>query len=193
MRLVTIQDKAAYDDLCASGVLRCKPELAKWLHEDAFCVAYDWLAEQMKKRISDPPQGVDYPIWAWYMLDGKPARVDLRKGVFSNYRGEQYALTIEVPEGQVLLSDEESWYSVLNDSLLSGADSEEAYEEDEAWFGALPPGEKQDFKHVSWEGIFDIDPFENDWHRRGFDVQATFWELQKEQVVAVRRFIGRQQ
>ena len=36
MRLVTIQDKAAYDELCATGVLRCKAELAEWLSEDSF-------------------------------------------------------------------------------------------------------------------------------------------------------------
>lgn len=56
MRLVTIQDKAAYDELCATGVLRCKSELAEWLSEDCFKAAYDWLVKQMKKRIGEPPE-----------------------------------------------------------------------------------------------------------------------------------------
>jgi hypothetical protein len=192
MRLVTIQDKAAYDDLCAAGVLRCKSELAEWLREDTFQKAYDWLVEQMKRRIGEPPESVSYPIWAWYLLDGKPAKVDLRKTEFNNYRGEHYALTLEVEDEQVLLSDEESWHYVLNNWFLSEAKNETEYEKDESWFNALPTDEQQVIKRKSWEKIFDITPFENDWHRQGCYVQAAFWELRKEQVISARKFIGRQ-
>jgi hypothetical protein len=94
MRLVTVQDKSAYDDLCATGLLRCNPELAEWLCEDNFLRSYDWLAKQMKLRICDPPDGVTYPIWAWHTLYGKPAKVDLRRTEFNNYRGENYILTV---------------------------------------------------------------------------------------------------
>jgi hypothetical protein len=146
----------------------------------------------MKRRIGEPPHGVDYPIWAWYLLDGKPAKVDLRKGEFNNYRGEHYALTIEIPDEQVLLSDEEEWHYLLNDWFLSRAKNEPDYEKAEAYFDALPPDDKQRVKEESWEQIFDIEPFENDWHRKGYFVQATFWELRKEQVVSARKFIGRQ-
>jgi hypothetical protein len=192
MRLVTIQDKAAYDDLCATGILRCKDELAEWLHEDSFCAAYGWLAEQMKQRIGAPPQGVSYPIWAWYLLDGKPARIDLRKTEFNNYCGEHCALTIDVPDEQVLLSDEENWHFVLNNSYFSGATNEADYNASVSWFDALPANEQCEEKRKSWSRIFEIPPFENDWHRQGCYVQATFWELRKEQVITARRFIGRQ-
>jgi hypothetical protein len=191
MRLVTIQDKAAYDELCATGVLRCKSELAEWLSEDCFKAAYDWLVKQMKKRIGEPPNGVRYPIWAWHSLDNRPAKVDLRRSEFNNYSGEHYILTIDVPEEQVLLSDEENWHFVLNNWFLSGAKNENDFDKDESWFDSLPPDERQQVKEKSWESIFDITPLENDFHRQGCFVQATFWELRRELVISERRFIGR--
>jgi len=39
---------------------------------------------------------------------------------------------------------------------------------------------------------FDVfPPFENEWENHGKYIQATFWELRLEQVVAVRHFKGR--
>jgi hypothetical protein len=146
----------------------------------------------MKQRVGEPPNGVTYPIWAWYILDGKPAKVDLRKTEFNNYHRENYAFTIDVPDEQVLLSDEENWHYVLNDWFFNGAASEADYNSGEAWFDTLPPNEQREVKRKSWERIFDVTPFENEWHRNGRFVQAVFWELRKEQVVSVKRFIGRQ-
>ena len=191
MRLVTIQDKPAYDELCVTGVLRCKPELANWLSEKSFRRSYDWLVEQMKKRVGKPPQGVFYPIWAWYLLDGKPAKADLRRTEIVDCSGENYALTVELPETQVLLSDEENWHYVLNDWYFSGARNESDYDKANAWFDALPQNEKRKAKLKSWEKIFNITPLENGWHRNGYFVQATFWELRIEQVVDTRWFVGK--
>jgi len=192
MRLVTVQDKAAYDALCEKGILRCNPELADWLRDNNFRAAYNWLVGQMKLRVGKPPRGVSYPIWAWYLLDGKPAKADLRRIEFNNYRGENYILTVEVPDKQVLLSDEEAWHYVLNDWFLNDAKNEVDHDKLKARFNALPSYEKQKTRKKSWEKIFDITSFENDWFRRGCYVQATFWELRKEQVITVKRFIGRQ-
>ena len=43
----------------------------------------------------------------------------------------------------------------------------------------------------SWEGVFDARPFESSWFSVGCDVQATFWELRKEEVLSARRVGGR--
>jgi len=145
----------------------------------------------MKHRVGEPPQGVKYPIWAWYLLDGKPAKVDLRKTEFNNYRGEHYALAVEVPDKQILLSDEENWHYVLNGWYLGEAENESDYDKIETWFNAIPPDEQRKEKKKSWERIFDVAHVENDFNRRGCFVQATFWELRKEQVISVRRFIGK--
>jgi transposase len=86
MRLATIQDKAAYDELCATGVLRCRAELSELLGIDNFRPAYDWLVGQMKQRVGKPPQGVTYPIWAWYLLNGKPTSDHNRFWSFIKHR-----------------------------------------------------------------------------------------------------------
>lgn len=40
---------------------------------------YDWLVKEMKKRIGDPPEGVSYPVWAWYMWEGCRKKPDLEE------------------------------------------------------------------------------------------------------------------
>ena len=45
----------------SSGVLRA--DANHLFCEDDFRDAYDWMSCQMKKRISEPPDGVQYPVW----------------------------------------------------------------------------------------------------------------------------------
>ena len=40
-------------------------------------------------------------------------------------------------------------------------------------------------REKSWDRIFNIEPFENDWILRGKYVQAVFWELKLEYVITV--------
>ena len=64
------------------------------------------MAEQMKKRIGNPPAGVDLPVWAWYQWEGKRNRPDMRQHGRSSDKGVSIVLlTIDVPEEHVLLSD----------------------------------------------------------------------------------------
>ena len=58
----------------------------------------------------------------------------------------------------------------------------------EAYLDTLTEKDQKAFLSKNWEKIFDIEPFENDWTRRGTDIQATFWELKKEYVQDVRFF-----
>jgi hypothetical protein len=189
MRLWTVQDKAAYDSLCKNGVLRCDAQFAELLSEKAFKRSYDWLVAQMKARVGEPPIGIEFPIWAWYLLDGKNVKPDLRRTEFRGFSGKNYIIEAEIPDKDVLLSDEEMWHTVLNDGYFGkGAESIDdvkEYEEDEAWFDSFPPNEQERVKRESWENIF------NSSRCPWIFVQATFWELRQEQVIGVRRFIGR--
>ena len=187
MRLWTIQVKAAYDDLCEKGVLHCDAALAGWLKDDLFRKSYDWLVGEMKGRVGEPPQGVEYPVWAWYLLLGKNVKPDLRRVEFRNYVGEHYVIEAEIPDEKILLSDEEYWHLVLNDSYFSDApeDDDEAEELADKWFAGLPAQEQEQVKRESWKKVFDkaCCPWTF--------VQATFWELRKEQIVSVRKFYGK--
>ena len=58
----------------------------------------------------------------------------------------------------------------------------------ETHYEALSPSEKRRMKEKNWERVFDLSPLNTDWMRRGYDIQATFWELRLEQVRDVRFF-----
>ncbi|MDR0886293.1 MAG: DUF3841 domain-containing protein [Clostridiales Family XIII bacterium] len=189
MRLWTVQDKAAYDDLCEKGVLHCDIKLAEWLKYDDFKRSYDWLASEMKERVGLPLKDVVYPIWAWYLLGGKNVKPDFRRVEFRNYLGEQYVIEVEIADDDVLLSDEEMWHFILNDDYFTNGlynDDPSEYEADEAWFESLPFLEQEQVKRESWKKVFDKTC--NPW----VFVQATFWELRKEQIVSIRKFVGKQ-
>ena len=67
MILWTIQHKEAYEEMLRTGVLRANPT---HIFEEFFRDSYDWMAEQMKKRIGNPPDGVELPgmVALWLLL-----------------------------------------------------------------------------------------------------------------------------
>ena len=190
MILWTIQPLKLYESLLEQGTLHCDPTQEGFLGLDIkeFRVAYDWLVEQMRSRIGHPPQCVTYPFWAWALIDGVSKKPDLRRMEFNNYIGENVVLELEIPDSDVLLSDEENWHYVLNNSYLHDVHGdEETWDRVDAWFDDLPPNEQEALKTKSWERIFDGTDADNDWKF----VQATFWELKTEQIKGVRKFTGR--
>ena len=104
MLLWSIQHKRAYEKMEQTGVLRADKN---FIATDWFENSYLWMAEQMKKRIGEPPEGVIFPVWAWYQWEGMRKRPDMR--VHGRNWGEKgtpvVLLTIEVPDNLVLLSD----------------------------------------------------------------------------------------
>ena len=185
MVLWTVQPLHVYEMLQRTGIYRCDPERSSMLD---FAEQYDWLVAKMKERIGLPPTGVRWPVWAWYKKNGKRGRLDLRHERWSNgLGGETYTcLEIEIPDNQVVLSDFEAWHGPLNNCLIS--DTEEEDTAQEAYYGFLNDEQKKAYRYKNWERIFDVTSLENEWIRRGDWVQATFWELKKEQIRDVRYF-----
>lgn len=190
MRLWTIQPKALYEKLQSEKVLHCVPEQSELITAFGFGPAYNWMAEQMCKCIGQPPQGVQYPIWAWHTVEWKHAKPDLRRSEFRSYKTPQVCLEVEISDEDVLLSNEDMWPIVLNDGYYGDACSDEEYEAEGKWFDSLPAQEQTAVKRQSWKKIFDVFPArETSWDCHGKYVQATFWELRLEQVKAVRHFV----
>ena len=184
MILWTFQPAEIYDQILRDGIYRCD---SGYVVPD-FASSYDWLVIHMKKRIGDPPEGVQYPVWAWYIQSWKHRKPDLRSERWCyGSGGELYAcIEIEIPDECVLLSDFDNWHCVLNRFLVS--ESVEEYDEQDAYYKSLPDSEKETYMEQNWERIFNITPFENSWTARGKWVQAVFWELKKEQIKKVRFF-----
>jgi len=97
-------------------------------------------------------------------------------------------IEVDIPEENVLLSDEEDWHFVLNDWFYSVAKSEEEYDRLQSKYESLPEEEKGKVREKSWERIFEVEPIDTDWHRQGCYVQAVFWELRLSQVRRVTWF-----
>lgn len=174
MILWSIQHRQAYEKMIQRGTLRA--DEAHLLFGGNFKDAYNWMAEQMGKRIGPPPKGVKVPIWAWYQWEGKRKRPDMRThGCASEKKVPIVLLTIDVPENHVLLSDFDYWHVVLNDGDLI-----EPFSIDKIYL--------QDMKRKSWENIFDIERLYDGETHRDFSTQATLWEIKQEWVIKAEYF-----
>ena len=200
MHLWTIQPPEVYRLVMDTGVYRCDPFQNGMLQsfdeskignelDQQFAESYDWLVRQMEKRIGPRPEGVIYPVWAWYQF-AYQKKPDLRRERWSNGNpGEKQAcILLDVPDREVLLSDFGNWHHVLNHWPIT--DTEAESERVDAYIETLSEKEKTTFLSENWERVFDIEPFANGWTSRGADIQATFWELKRVYIQDVRFFTG---
>lgn len=178
MILWTIQHKQAYDNMANTGILRADERYL--IFNGDFKKSYLWMAEQMKKRIGNAPEGVIYPVWAWYQWEGKRKKPDMRfHGSGWAKKGEPIILlTIDVPENCVLLSDFDYWHAVLNDvDLVFPYSKTRVYSEAE--------------KQKSWENIFDISCAYDGEEHKDLSTQATLWEIKQEWVIRIQQYRSR--
>ena len=78
------------------------------------------------------------------------------------------------------------WSIILLHGLLSTTEAENTQLEKR--YNALAPEEQKSMRDKNWEGVFDISPLHNEWMTRGESIQATFWELRREQIKGARSF-----
>ncbi len=142
VKLWTLQPVEVYGSIMKDGAYRCKPELSECLTEMNFYDAYDWLVEQMKEKIGQPPQNVKYPVWAWHTTYGKHKKSDLRQMDFRS-KEPMVCLEIEKSDDQVLLSDEENWHFVFSNWYFSKS------EEDYNTFELMSPNEQEIIKTIN--------------------------------------------
>lgn len=175
MILWTIQRQEAYEIMTQTGVLRADKN--HLLFDGDLIDSYRWMSEQMKIRIGEPPEGVEFPVWAWYQWDGQRKRPDMRThGCCSETGLPIVLLTVDVPDDKVLLSDFEYWHVVLNDGDL-------VFPFD--WDAVYP----EDVKRKSWENIFDYECTFDGEDKHCLSTQATLWEIKQEWVRKVEHFI----
>lgn len=167
--------------------------------------AYLWLADKMRERVGEPPEGVRYPVWAWYKRqgqhDGKP---DMRRWKAEPDSEEVVRMRLDVPDWEVLLSDFDDWHSVLN--YWPSFETKEEYDDYDKMLEDLGIDwlDVSNWSKTSEELARIRRTVEESWEstlgvRRGIDdycshpwplrtIQATFWELKPEYVVSVEKF-----
>ena len=185
MILWTIQSEKVYNTILRTGVYHC--DLGQSPFYD-FKPQYDWLVEQMIKRVGERPDGVEYPVWAWYQWEGARKKPDLRRERWGNgWKGDRFAcMEIDIPDKDVLLSDFDLWSIMLNDGLLSETEEEDSELENK--YNAISEEEQREMKKKNRKRVFDLSYLNNKWILRGDSIQATFWELRREQIRNVRMF-----
>lgn len=187
MILWTIQPEEVYQEIMEDGVYHCdfkRSVMYDWKE------AYDWLVKEMKKRIGPPPANVSYPVWAWYQWRAEKKKPDLRSERWGyGSKGDKYVrLEIDIPDEAVLLHDFDAWTIILNEGLLSETEAEDNLLEKQ--YAALDESGKRRMKYKNWQRVFDISPLRNEWIVRGDSIQATFWELRKDQIQKVQFFVA---
>lgn len=159
MRLWTVQSMEFVEKIKLDGKINFDIDL---IPEPSFEPSYYWMGSQMKKRYIFPKNNnTDYPIWAWYIFKGENKRPDLRSMEFSSYSYPSVLLEIEIPDNEILLSDEEWWNYVMTGIMNRWSDE-------------------------GWERVFDVSG-SGDIDSPRF-VQACFWELRIDQIIREKVF-----
>ena len=183
--LWTIQDEAAFEVFEKTGVLRADPN--HLLFDGDFQDAYLWMADQMHRRIGAAPEGVQYPVWAWYQWVGQRKRMDLRRSGYAKRGTPLVQITFEADPQEFLLSDFDAWHFVQNEHYL--ADSESEWDD----FYANDGDQRKEEIIASWDKIFDMDHDVLNWDSKPTyrSIQATLWEVRMSQVIKVEHFLAK--
>jgi hypothetical protein len=206
MRLWTIQTVTAWEVLQQQRILRAEKHMV-WGGDDPgeeVKRAYDWMREQMERRIGPRPSPEAYPVWAWAQWNGaRHPRPDLRAREYLPAGTRGVRLEVEIPEERVLLSDFELWHYPLNYWYLPDSDEDDQrFEQRCAEKGVnfyqmkpLPNQMLHEQLMASWEHIFDLawiyEPVTGATRREDRRIQATFWTVLLEDVRPVRSFRAR--
>ena len=150
----------------------------------SFMRSYNWLVSEMAKR---GVTGKGYPVWAWYRRNGRfvaPTKKKLDKG--------DVMMELEIDADRVVLTDYDGWHYVLNNDYNGYPwDRKLTFEEFDAIYDAidaLPADERKKTILDSWQKIFNTKFWRRGESTNGVNVQATFFELRKEDIVNI---IGR--
>lgn len=185
LTLWTIQHEDAYKDFLKKGILRANEEYLFCGNDLRF--AYNWISKKLVEKIGNAPEGVRYPIWAWYQWEGKKARRDLRFSGYAARGTPMVQIEFRVDDEKVMLSDFDDWHLVLSNTYI--ADSEKDFDE----FYELKHKNEKELIEDSWEKIFDIQKDSLEWSTPSErkTIQATLWEVHLEQVKKVEHFIAK--
>ena len=193
MRLWTIQPVEVLEEINRLGYYICNPKKAMYISDKEvnFKSSYDWLIIEMEKRIGKRPNGVSYPVWAWHTRDWQYKKPDLRQAGYDTPGTKCVCIELEVPDNEVVLSDYDVWHFILNDWYFDNSMNEEEWDSKHKYYDRLSPEKKLEKKLKSWQGVFNITPYESDWFCRGRYVQATFWVLKSSYIKKVQYFVAK--
>jgi len=199
MKVYTIQTIGFYEELLQKGVIYCNRE-SEWCRDNR--AQYDWMAEQMRKRIGEPPMpNIKYPVWVWQQYNSKKDPIPpMSPKDISDGQNEAVMLELDVPDDAVLLSDLDLWIHPLNGWEICGKKEsklfekeKDAYEKNHGKCHQLSDWSPtiQNKIVATWERVFDldwIDSYQAPRKRKNRSIQGTIWLLRKEWIKVAHIF-----
>ena len=173
--MYTVQSENLYKKMREQGYLEGNKDFAM------FPEAYEWMIDQMKKRITNCDMK-NYPIWLWQRRPNRNEKALATKG-------ERWViLKLDVPEEQILWSSFDVWHMILNNCPITYNEKEWDYFEE--------IGFPKEEVTKTWERLFDhqwlasrpsdwAGEYKKDWF------QGVTPRITMEQVKKVSRFIGK--
>lgn len=135
---------------------------------------YKWMMEQMINRL--PNYQGECPIWLW--TEHPPF---YRYGYAMTSRKKYVLLTVELNDGDVLLSDFDAWHIPLNNGTFND-DGVQSYSDFKS---------QRNSNYSDWEKIFDFEWLKKHFHENEsvlMNLQGTTGKIAIENVVAVKHF-----
>lgn len=200
MRIYTVQLLSVLDTIERTGAYHTDESKSVWVQDDGgmgdvIKTAYEWMSNNMVDKIGLPPSSnIKFPVWGWYRINGRNDFPDINEPMFKLHDnpGTEVALfELEIPESRILLSDHTLWtYSAFSGTFLNSGKTEEEINNIEKAYSSLHDPEEILLETIkSWDNIFIINPMiKTDFYEQGYDVQATFWEIRKEDIVSVTKY-----
>lgn len=191
MRVYTIQTIGFYEELLQNGVAYCNRE-SETCKESK--VQYDWMAEQMRKRIGEPPiPEIKYPVWVWLQYNSKKDSMPpMSPKEIPSGQEKAVLLELDVPDDAVLLSDLNLWILPLNHWAINKKREDKllykelgVYEEKHGKCYEMHEYPEEIRRKIfdSWERVFDLniyDPYMITSKPKNRSIQGTIWLLRKE-------------
>lgn len=199
MKLWTIQPKEWYDKLQEQNVIFGEKQYVPYFLLDA----YDWLIDEMDKRIGEKPHFDCYPIWAWYQYDSeKKPKPDLRCSDHLKKGTHGVRIEIEKKDKDVILSDFTLWHFPITKHYIADSESDNmefdnlleknGFIYSDPDFESIPTVLKNQIIN-SWNKILDL-KYLSAYQSGNISekkIQATFWSLNVNEIVKVTEFIAR--
>jgi hypothetical protein len=149
----------------------------------------------MRVLVGPPPEGVTLPVWTWARRQGvNGRRPDMRRVEYGDYGDTIDLLELDVSKSRLLLTDANGWDCVLaNTFYCPEIQSDGAFYAKCAYLEGLPEEQRTKIIRNTWDAILDVNSVypEDKWWGRGMNIQATMWEIRKEDVVSVTTHINR--
>ena len=191
MKIITVQPKQVGKKLMKGETVYPNDREIVKFHtngfDDGFLTAYHFMIQNMyKKNIKGKGHSL-FPFWGWSKFAGKniPELTKKDKKKLDFKKRKDCLITFSIDPRDILLSEFDSWNVVINNKFLNTATNDADYDKIEAIFNSLNPEVQYIEKINSWNKIFDLSLFNNDYIGHAEYVQGTFWEIRPENVISV--------